>query len=186
LNFRRVLDLGNVPDNISNINRTDAAPGSVKSPDMFGPILPRNSLKCKRGENQEEIDEVSLFRRVRIYNIVHGLVLPDPPRSDLGYLARVYELRNSDWYDHGTGFVDIRPELKVEQLTFLVCKYFQEPTLREILTQTKQADRQITILSVKSEDAPYQLLLSTQLTPEHGFQRPQGKESISRSLLETI
>jgi hypothetical protein len=185
LNFRRVLDLGNVPDNISNINRTDAAPGSVTSPDMFGPILPRNSLKPKRGENQEEIDEVSLFRRVRIYNIVHGLVLPDPPRSHLGYRAKVNELRNSNWYNRGTGFVDIRPDLKVEQLTFLVYKYFQEPTLREMLTQTKQAERQI-VLSVKSENAPYRLLLSTQLTPEHGFQRPQGKESISRSLLETI
>jgi hypothetical protein len=189
LNFRRVLDLGNVPDNISNINRTDAAPGSVKSPDMFGPLLRRNSLKRKRGENQGEMDEVSLFRRVRIYNIVHGLVLPNPPRSDLLYRAKLYELRNtngnSDWHDRGTGFVDIRPELKVEQLTFLVCKYFQEPTLREILTQTKQAERQLVILSVKSEDAPYQLLLSTQLTPEHGFQKQQGKESISRSLLET-
>ena len=92
---------------------------------MFGPTLPRNSLKRKRGENQEEIDEVSLFRRVRIYNIVHGLVLPDPPRSDLSYRVKVYELRNNDWHDRGTGFVDIRPELKVEQLTFLVCKYFQ-------------------------------------------------------------
>jgi hypothetical protein len=182
LNFRRVLDLGNVPDNISNINRTDAAPGSVTSLDMFGPILPRNSLKCKRGENQEEIDEVSLFRRVRIYNIVHGLVLPNPPRSDLNYRVRLYE---PNWYDRGTGFVDIRPELKVEQLTFLVCKYFQEPTLREILTQTKQAERQIVILSVRSENAPHRLLLSTQPTPEHGFQIHRGKESISFSLLET-
>ena len=192
MNFRRVLDLGNVPDNISNINRTDAAPGSVKSPDMFGPLLrpPRNSLKRKRGENQEEIDEVSLFRRVRIYNIVHGLVLPSALRFDLNYRAKLYELRNtngnSDWHDRGTGFVDIRPELMIEQPTFLVCKYFQEPTLREILTQTKQAELQIVILSVKSEDAPYRLLLSTLPTPEHGFQIVSGKESISCSLLETI
>jgi hypothetical protein len=60
MNFRRVLDLGNVPDKISNINRTDAAPSLVKSPDMFGHLLPK-SLKRKRGENQEEIDEVFLF-----------------------------------------------------------------------------------------------------------------------------
>ena len=98
----------------------------------------------------------------------------------------LWELKNRDWHNRGTGFVGIRPELKVEQLTFLVCKYFQEPTLREILTQTKQAERQITILSVKSEDAPYRLLLSTLPTPEHGFQIVSGKESISCSLLETI
>ena len=107
------MDLENVPNNISNINRTNAAPGSVKSPDMLGPFLPRNSLKRKRGENQEEIDEVSLFRRVRIYNIVHDLV-PNPLRSDLNYRCKLYELRNDDWSDLGTGFVDIRPELKVE------------------------------------------------------------------------
>jgi len=159
---------------------------------MFGPLLrpPRNSLKRKRGENQEEIDEVSLFRRVRIYNIVHSLVLPNPPRSELNYQVQVHEQKlnngNSDWHDRGTGFVDIRPELMIEQPTFLVCKYFQEPTLREILTQTKQAELQIVILSVKSEDAPYRLLLSTLPTPEHGFQIVSGKESISCSLLETI
>jgi hypothetical protein len=108
------MDLENVPDDISNINRTNAAPGVVKSPDMLGPFLPRNSLKRKRGENQEEIDEVSLFRRVRIYSIVHDLVLPNPLRSDLNYRCKLYEVRNNDWFDHGTGFVDIKPELKVE------------------------------------------------------------------------
>jgi len=188
LNFRRVLDLGNVPEKISNINRTDAAPGSVKSPDMFGPLLrpPRNSLKRKRGENQEEIDEVSLFRRVRIYNIVHSLVLPNPPRSELNYQVQVHEQKLNNLFVLGWGFVDIRPELKVEQLTFLVCKYFQERTLREILTQTKQAGRQIVILSVKSEDQPDRLLLEMQPAPEHNFQTQRGKESISPLLLETI
>lgn len=92
---------------------------------MFGPFLPRNSLKRKRGENQEEIDEVSLFRRIRIYNIVHRLVLPNPPRSDLNYRTKVFELRNNDWFERGTGFVDIRPELKVEQLTFLFANTFK-------------------------------------------------------------
>ncbi len=138
LNFRRVLDLGNVPDNINNIDHTDAARGSVKSLEMVGPVLPRNSLKRKRGETQEEVDEVSLFRRVRIYNIVHSLVLPNPPRSDLNYRCKVYELRKNDWEDRGTGFVNIRLELKVEQLTFLVYKYFQERALREALTQTNR------------------------------------------------
>jgi hypothetical protein len=42
-------------------------------------------------------------------------------------------MRN-DWEDLGTGFVDIIPEFKVEQLAFLDCGYFQERTLRELLT----------------------------------------------------
>jgi hypothetical protein len=191
LNFRRVLDLGNVPDSISNVNRLNAALRSVKSPVMYDPIqldpiLPTNSLKRKRGENQEEIDEVSLFRRVRIYNIVHSLVLPNPPRSELNYRVQVHEQKLNILFVLGWGFVDIRPELKVEQLTFLVCKYFQERTLREILTQTKQAGRQIVILSVKSEDQPNRLFLEMQPAPEHNFQTQRGKESISPLLLETI
>jgi hypothetical protein len=191
LNFRRVLDLGNVPDSISNVNRLNAALRSVKSPVMYDPIqldpiLPTNSLKRKRGENQEEIDEVSLFRRVRIYNIVHSLVLPNPPRSELNYRVQVNEQKLNGLFALGSGFVDIRPELKVEQLTFLVCKYFQERTLREILTQTKQAGRQIVILSVKSEDQPDRLLLEMQPAPEHNFQTQRCKESISPLLLETI
>jgi hypothetical protein len=191
LNFRRVLDLGNVPDSISNVNRLNAALRSVKSPVMYDPIqldpiLPTNSLKRKRGENQEEIDEVSLFRRVRIYNIVHGLVLPNPPRSELNYRVQVNEQKLNGLFALGSGIVDIRPKLKVEQLTFLVCKYFQERTLREILTQTKQAGRQIVILSVKSEDQPDRLLLEMQPAPEHNFQTQRCKESISPLLLETI
>jgi hypothetical protein len=78
-----VLDLGNVPDNISNTNHTDTTPGPVKSPDVFGPFPPRNSLKRKRGEDQEEIDEVSLYRRVRIQHIIGGLVLPSLPHLDI-------------------------------------------------------------------------------------------------------
>ncbi|KAN0098878.1 hypothetical protein V8E51_014541 [Hyaloscypha variabilis] len=156
LNFRRVLDLGNVPDSISNVNRLNAALRSVKSPVMYDPIqldpiLPTNSLKRKRGENQEEIDEVSLFRRVRIYNIVHGLVLPNPPRSELNYRVQVNEQKLNGLFALGSGIVDIRPKLKVEQLTFL-------------------AGRQIVILSVKSEDQPDRLLLEMQPAPEHNFQ----------------
>jgi hypothetical protein len=58
---------------------------------MFGPkaFPPNNLLKRKRGENQEEIDEVSLFRRVRIYNVIEGLALPNPQRSEVGYPVKV-------------------------------------------------------------------------------------------------
>lgn len=119
-----MLDLRNVPDQISNINRTDATRGLVKSPYIFGPFLPRNSLERKRGENQEEIDEVALFRRVRIYNIAHGLDSPNPLRLDLDYRVKVYEPMGNDWINRGTGVVDIRPVLKVEQPTFPVWKFF--------------------------------------------------------------
>lgn len=112
LNLRRVLDLENVPDDISNINPKSRDLRSVKHPDMFGPSPTRNSLKRKRGGNQEEINEVSLFRRVRIYNI-EGLILPNPLPSDLGYRAKVCEIRNDAWTDRGSGFVGFRQELKV-------------------------------------------------------------------------
>jgi hypothetical protein len=114
LNFRRILDLEDVPDNTSNVNLTNKAPSYVKFRDMLGTSLPMDYLKRKRGGNQEEIDEVSLFRRVRIYNNIHPST-SYKLRSDLNYRAKVFELRNTSWFDHGTGFVDIMVEYKVSQ-----------------------------------------------------------------------
>lgn len=82
---------------------------------MLGPSLPMDSLKRKRGGNQEEIDQVSLFRRVRIYNSIHRSTPPNILRSDLDYRTKVYEFRNNDWSDQGTGHVNIRLEPKVYQ-----------------------------------------------------------------------
>jgi hypothetical protein len=115
LNFRRVLDLKDVSDNISNINLTNNEPSLAKSPHMLGPSLPMDSLKRKRGGNQDEIDQVSLFRRVRIYNKIHSLTSPNILRSGLDYRTKVYELRNNDWFDLGTGLANIRLEPKVSQ-----------------------------------------------------------------------
>lgn len=115
MNFRRVLDLKDVSDNISNINLTNNEPSLAKSHHMLGPSLPMDSLKRKRGGNQDEIDQVSLFRRVRIYNKIHSLTSLNILRSGLDYRTKVYELRNNDWFDLGTGLANIRLELKVSQ-----------------------------------------------------------------------
>lgn len=134
----RILDLEDrelyVEEGIlKTTNLTDAAPSLVKVTDMFGPSRPRTSLKRKRGEDQDEADEVSLFRRVRIYNTFRDLVLPAPPRSDLNYRVRVYELRINNWFDLGTGYVDIRPEFQVRHLHCFVNKNIHHRTLRQLL-----------------------------------------------------
>lgn len=92
---------------------TNGAPKLVKPPDMFAPSLPGDSLKRKRRRNQEEIDEVSLFRRVHIYNNIHSLDSLNPLYSYLDYHATVYEFRDNNWHDCGTGFVDTSLECKV-------------------------------------------------------------------------
>jgi hypothetical protein len=120
MTFRRVLNLED-DQYIPRIAITDAAPSSVKLSDMFGPPRPSASLRRKGGEDHDEADDVSLFRRVRIYNIFHDLVLPDLPCLNLIYRVKVYELRNNDWFDNGTGFAkighaEIRPGFRVGHL----------------------------------------------------------------------
>jgi hypothetical protein len=131
MTFRRVLDLEDIQDIPRNTNLTDAVSSSIKASDMFGPPRPRTSLKRKRGEDQDEADEISLFRRVRIYNIFHRLVIPDPLSSTLIYRVKVYELRNNGWFDHGTGLLDI---LQVGHLHRFVNKNFHHQKLRPLLT----------------------------------------------------
>lgn len=117
MNFRRVLDLEDIPGNISDINPTNVAPSLVESPDILVPSLPRDFLKRKRGGNQEEIDEVSLFRRVRIYNDIHNLALPNPPRSDLDYRIRVQNFyTNSELNGHNSGSLYYQSEMGVIKL----------------------------------------------------------------------
>jgi hypothetical protein len=134
MTFRRVLDLENIEDIPRNINLADAASNSVKPLDMFGPPRPRTSLKRKRGEDQDEADEISLFRRVRIYNISHPVVLPAPLRSTLKYQVQLYELRNNDWVNCGPGgpaFVSIR---EVGHLLCFINKNFRHQKLGLLLT----------------------------------------------------
>ena len=135
MNFRRVLDLGDGPDNISKIARVSVASAAVPSFDKFGPAVPESSRKRKRSESREETDEVSLFRRVRIHNIVEIVNLPSPPQLGVNYRAKLYELRSNDWYDHGTGIVEIRLELKVKMFNSNPCNTL-ETNSEDLLIET--------------------------------------------------
>ena len=138
MNFHRVLDLGDGSDNISRIDRTNLASGAVPSFDEFGPALPESSRKRKRSESQEESDEVSLFRRVRIHNIVDILDLPNKLQSDVNYRAKMYHLRSSEPFALRTGFVDIRLELKVGEFNLHACQSIPFVTNSEdLLTEVK-------------------------------------------------
>jgi len=134
MTFRRVLNLED-DQYISRIAITDAAPISVKPSDMFGPSWPSTSLRRRRGEDHDDADEVSLFRRVRIYNIFHDLVLPDLPCLDLIYRVNAYVLKNNDWFDNGTGFAEIRPGFRVGHLHCFIKKNFRRQTLSQLLTR---------------------------------------------------
>ncbi|CAK7263116.1 Platinum sensitivity protein [Sporothrix epigloea] len=64
--------------------------------------------------------------------------------------VKVYELRNSDWFDRGTGFCSS--------------------------TYTTSEDAEVTEprIIVEAEDSPDQLLLDTRISHEDGFQKQQG------------
>ncbi|TVY24469.1 Uncharacterized protein LHYA1_G007242 [Lachnellula hyalina] len=75
--------------------------------------------------------------------------VPDPPPNNKKRV-KVYELRNSDWFDRGTGFCQ--------------AGYFIDDA-------THQETPRVT---VESEDAPARVLLETKILREDGFQKQQG------------
>ncbi|KFY19074.1 hypothetical protein V491_04603 [Pseudogymnoascus sp. VKM F-3775] len=102
LHVHRVLDFEKVRDYVSNINLTNGTSGLVKSTNMFGPslYLPEGSPERNRDGNHKGIDEVSLFRRVRIYNDMRILLLLDSGRPDFNYEAKIFDIINNNWHDH--------------------------------------------------------------------------------------
>lgn len=110
-----MLDFEKVRDYVSNINLTNRTSGLVKPTNMFGSslYLPEGSPERNRGGNHKEIDDISLFRRVRIYNDMRILLLLDSGRPGFNYEAKIFDIINNNWYDRGVGFVDIRVKFKV-------------------------------------------------------------------------
>ncbi|CCF42464.1 hypothetical protein CH063_12456, partial [Colletotrichum higginsianum] len=65
--------------------------------------------------------------------------------------VKVYELRNNDWFDRGTGFCTAA------------------------FMQTEEGQPRDPRVIVESEDHPDRLLLETKICKEDGFQKQQGK-----------
>jgi hypothetical protein len=75
---------------------------------------------------------------------------PVPHQATDKKRVKVYELRNNDWYDRGTGFC----------------------TATYTTTDDGRKDPRVI---VESEDQPERLLLETKIQKEDGFQKQQGK-----------
>jgi hypothetical protein len=114
MTFRRVLDLSNDDDHSSTAVNPPYSPSSeTSSLAVFGPLR-WNSLKRERDNDHGETDGVSLFRRVRIYNITRDLILPDLPGRL--WRATLYELGHysvNDMAHQGRGFIGIRVAYQV-------------------------------------------------------------------------
>ncbi|KAM0258214.1 hypothetical protein ACHAQJ_003982 [Trichoderma viride] len=67
--------------------------------------------------------------------------------------VKVYELRNNDWFDRGTGFC----------------------TAKFATTEDGHKDPKVI---VESEDQPERLLLETTIQKQDGFQKQQGKRAL--------
>lgn len=93
--------------------------------------------------------------------------------------VKVYELRNNDWFDRGTGFCTGRIVNVSIHFHIIVTRYYQEPPR---LMGEPKAYRVANCLSpqdeskvyVESEDQPERLLLETQITKDDGYQKQQG------------
>ncbi|KAF6842045.1 suppressor of mek1 [Colletotrichum plurivorum] len=73
--------------------------------------------------------------------------------------VKVYELRNNDWFDRGTGFCTAA------------------------FMQTEEGQPRDPRVIVESEDHPDRLLLETKICKEDGFQKQQGKSPGSKTLI---
>ncbi|CAH0048613.1 unnamed protein product [Clonostachys solani] len=79
---------------------------------------------------------------------------PVPHQATDKKRVKVYELRDNDWFDRGTGFC----------------------TATFATTEDGRKDPRVI---VESEDQPERLLLETKIQKEDGFQKQQGKPSPS-------
>ena len=94
--------------------------------------------------------------------------------------VKVYELKNNDWFDRGTGFCTGRiinvsdyGKLDAPFMSFLfpdvLCNHQNNRTLTCIQDESK--------IYVESEDSPERLLLETRITKDDGYQKQQGERA---------
>lgn len=90
--------------------------------------------------------------------------------------VKVYELRENDWYDRGTGFcaatiIQVSNTLSPQ----LADIYTRKPGLTLIFVGLQEDAR----ISVESEDDPERILLEVRLKKEDVFQRQQGNAPLA-------
>ena len=101
------------------------------------------------------------------------------PPSNEKKRVKVYELKNNDWFDRGTGFCTGRIINVGTHKTWdtvltgrassleTSCKYQGDTTLIKVQDESK--------IYVESEDSPERLLLETRITKDDGYQKQQGE-----------
>lgn len=91
-----------------------------------------------------------------------ALAVPNPPTTPRR--VKVYELRNSDWFDRGTGYCTGQI-LNVG--AYIVCN---QKHLCHKLTEIQDEPH----IQVKSEEEADKLLLDTKIVKDDGYQKQQG------------
>ncbi len=105
-----------------------------------------------------------------------ALVLPHPPGDRKR--VKVYELRNNDWFDRGTGFcvgqiVDVSQRADAMRIAPVGLGFW--------LTNGIEQDEPR--IYVESEDQPERTLLETKINKDDAFQKQQGGHNIYSSVI---
>lgn len=95
--------------------------------------------------------------------------------------VKVYELRDNDWFDRGTGFctgqvVNVRPssiDRRSKQFYRACCVPPRKHAHRGQLTDIVSLQDEPRIF-VESEDEPQRMLLETRISKDDGYQKQQG------------
>jgi protein phosphatase-4 regulatory subunit 3 len=82
--------------------------------------------------------------------------------------VKVYELRENDWFDRGTGFCTGQV-INVSTFSRLVDAKARTSSLQNSLTSSQEEPR----IFVESEDSPDRLLLETRIVKDDGYQKQQ-------------
>ncbi|KAF2763504.1 DUF625-domain-containing protein [Pseudovirgaria hyperparasitica] len=114
------------------------------------------------------------------------MALAAPPGNDRKRV-KVYELKNNDWFDRGTGFctgqqASVSPDLVVATRDRF-CAKAKALFLCDLMVLTGTQDE--ARIFVQSEDEPTRVLLETKITKDDGYQKQQGKNTYSARITKT-
>lgn len=102
---------------------------------------------------------------------------PVPHPSTDRKRVKVYELRNNDWFDRGTGFCTaaftIVSASKRQELIHDPVRAITNPS-----PQSEDGQQRDPRVLVESEDQPDRVLLETRICKEDGFHKQQGMFSV--------